>query len=125
MPKAIRRAPGSSVQPRMDAQIAKLKQKIAALQAENADLRTELEQYIERWETLDGEAVKALVYLSRHQAALPKEVAKGSGVHLNIADSYLKFLARHHYVRAPAAAGKPYAILHKGIRYLEERSLLD
>jgi DNA-directed RNA polymerase specialized sigma54-like protein len=125
MPKAASRAKKSPAQSRENASIAKLKQKIAVLEAENTELKSELEQYIEKWETLDGAAVKALMYLSRHKTALPKEVAKGSGVHLNIAESYLRFLSDNHYVRAPAASGKPYTILHKGIRYLQERGLLD
>lgn len=125
MPKATRRATKSPARPRQDANVDKLKQKIAALEAENAELKNEIEQYLEKWETLDGDAVTALRYLSRHKTALPKEVAKGNGVNLQIADSYLKFLSRHDYVRAPSAAGKPYTILHKGIRYLEERGLLD
>ena len=125
MPKATHRATKTSARPRQDANLDKLKQKIAALEAENADLKSELERYIDKWETLDGDAVNALMYLSRHKTALPKEVAKGNGVNLQIADSYLKFLSRHDYVRAPAAAGKPYSILHKGVRYLEERGLLD
>jgi len=125
MPKATRRTGKSAARPPQDANVEKLNQKIAALETENAELKTELEQYIEKWETLDGDAVKALRYLSRHKTALPKEVAKGNGINLQIADSYLKFLSRHDYVRAPGAAGKPYSILHKGIRYLEERGLLD
>jgi predicted transcriptional regulator len=125
MPKATRRASQSAARPRQDANVEKLKQKIATLEAENAGLKREIEQYLEKWETLDGDAVNALIYLSRHETALPKEVAKGNGVNLQIADSYLKFLSRHDYVRAPATAGKPYSILHKGVRYLEERGLLD
>ena len=125
MPKAASRAKKSPTRSPQTASIEKLKQKIAALEAENTELKTELEQYIEKWETLDGDAVKALIYLSRHKSALPKEVAKGNGVNLQIADSYLKFLSSHSYVRAPGTSGKPYAILHKGIRYLEERGLLD
>jgi hypothetical protein len=125
MPKAIRRATKKPAQPRQHANVDKLTQKIAALEEENAELKSELEQYIEKWETLDGDAVKALRYLSRHKTALPKEVAKGNGVNLQIADSYLRFLSHHSYVRAPGASGKPYTILHKGIRYLEERGLLD
>ena len=124
MPKVASRAKKKPAPTAQAAAVDKLKQKIAALEAENAELKNELEQYIEKWETLDGDAVKALIYLSRHKTATPKEVAKGNGVHLNIAESYLKFLSNHHYVRAPASAGKPYAILHKGIRYLEERGLL-
>lgn len=126
MPKAASRAKKNAPKrSNPDPAVQKLKQKIALLEAENAELKIELEQYIEKWETLDGDAVKALMYLSRHKSALPKEVAKGNGVNLQIADSYLKFLSRHDYVRAPAAAGKPYTILHKGMRYLEERRLLD
>lgn len=125
MPKAASRAKKSPPRSSSDATVAKLKKKVAALQAEIADLKIELEQYIEKWETLDGDAVRALVYLSRHKTGVAKAVAKANGVNIQIADLYLRFLADHHYVKAPAAAGKPYTILHKGVRYLEERSLLD
>ncbi len=114
----------SPAKPRPDAGVDKLKQKIAALEAENAELKLELEQYIEKWETLDGDAVKALIYLSKHKTGVAKEVAKANGVNIQIADHYLKFLATNHYVRVPATAGKPYTIVHKGMRYLEERGLL-
>ena len=124
MPKAASRAKKAAPRSKPDATVAKLKQKIAALQAENAELKIELEQYIEKWETLDGDAVKALIYLARHKTGAAKEIAKANGVNIQIADHYLKFLARHHYVRAPATASKPYAIQHKGVRYLEERDLL-
>jgi len=124
MPKTASRAKKSPTKSRPDASVDKLKQKIAALQAENAELKLELEQYIERWETLDGDAVKALMYLSKHKTGVAKEIAKADGINIQIADHYLKFLATHRYVRAPIAAGKPYTIVHKGIRYLEERNLL-
>jgi hypothetical protein len=125
MPKAASRAKKSSPRSSSDATIARLKQKVATLQTEVAELKIELEQYIEKWETLDGEAVKALIYLSRHKTGVARAVAKANGVNIQIADLYLRFLAQHHYVRAPASSGKPYTILHKGVRYLEERSLLD
>ncbi len=121
MAKTVSRKVAASKQ---DTAMLRLQQKIAALQAENTELKIELEQYIEKWETLDGDAVDALIYLSRHKTAVPKEVAKKNGVNIQIAELYLRFLAEHHYARAPAAAGKPYTILHKGMRYLEERNLL-
>ncbi len=124
MPKAASRAKKSPPRSSPDATVAKLKQKIAALQAENAELKNELEQYIEKWETLDGDAVKVLIYLSRHKTGVAKEIAKADGANVQIADQYLKYLAQHHYVRSPAAT-KPYSILHKGVRYLQERGLID
>jgi len=124
MPKAASRAKKAAPRSTPDATVAKLKQKIAALQAENAELKIELEQYIEKWETLDGDAVKALIYLARHKSGVAREIAKANGVNIQIADLYLNFLAQHHYVRAPASASKPYTIQHKGVRYLEERELL-
>jgi predicted transcriptional regulator len=105
--------------------VEKLKQKIVLLEAENSELKIELEQYIEKWETLDGDAVKVLIYLSRHKTCAAKEVARANGVNVQIADSYLKFLADHHYVRAPGGSGRSYVIAHKGVRYLEERGLLE
>jgi hypothetical protein len=125
MPNAASRAKKKApARPKPDAAVVKLKQKITALQAENAALKLELEQYIERWETLDGDAVKVLTYLSQHKTGAAREIAKANAVNIQIADHYLKFLATHRYVRAPIAAGKPYTIVHKGIRYLEERNLL-
>ncbi len=125
MPKAASRAKKSPTRSGSNAVVEKLKQKIALLESENDGLKTELEHYIHKWETLDGDAVKALIHVSRHKTTLPREVAKANGVNPQIADSYLKFLMQNHYVRAPAAAGKPYTILHKGVRYLQERGLLD
>ena len=62
MPKAASRAKKKSpTRSSSDTAVARLKQKIAALQAENAELKIELEQYIEKWETLDGDAVQALI----------------------------------------------------------------
>ena len=124
MPKAASRAKKKSpTRSSSDTAVARLKQKIAALQAENAELKIELEQYIEKWETLDGDAVQALIYLSRHKACTSRDMAKANGVNVQITDHYLKFLAEHHYARG-AAAGKTYTILHKGMRYLEDRGLL-
>jgi len=122
MPKAASRAKKSPTRSSPDASVEKLKQKIAALQAENAELKIELEQYIEKWETLDGDAVKALIYLAHNTGGAAKDIAKANGANIQIADHYLKFLNDNHYVRA--ASGKGYTILHKGIRYLEERRLL-
>ena len=124
MPKAASRAKKSAPRSGSNASIDKLKAKIAMLESENAELKIELEQYIEKWETLDGDAVKALMYLARHKTGIAREIAKANSVNIQIADHYLKYLAQHHYVRAPAATGKPYTILHKGARYLEERGLL-
>ena len=70
MPKAASRAKKAQPRAKPDTAVAKLKQKIAALQAENAALKIELEQYIEKWETLDGDAVKALIYLARHKSGV-------------------------------------------------------
>jgi len=124
MPKAASRAKKAPPRSTPDATVAKLKQKIAALQAENAALKSELEQYIEKWETLDGDAVNALIYLARHKKGVAKEIAKANGINIQIADHYLNYLAQHHYVLAPASASKPFTIQHKGVRYLEERDLL-
>ena len=122
MPKAASRAKKSPTRSSPDASVEKLQQKIAALQAENAELKIELEQYIEKWETLDGDAVKALIYLAHNKGGAAKDIAKANGANIQIAEHYLKFLTGNHYVRA--ASGKGYTISHKGIRYLEERRLL-
>lgn len=124
MPKAVSRAKKSPTRSLKNPALEELKQKIAALQAENAELHIELAQYIEKWETLDGDAVNTLAYLCRHPGARPAAIAKGNQVNPQIVESYLKFLAQHHYVRAPNKPGQPYSVLQKGVRYLEERGLL-
>ena len=68
--------------------------------------------------------MKVLTYLSQHKTGAAREIAKANAVNIQIADHYLKYLASQHYVRPPAAAGKAFTILHKGMRYLEERGLL-
>ena len=125
MPKAISRAKQSPARSSQNAALEKLRQHVALLEAEIAGLNTELAQYIEKWETLDGDAVNTLAYLYRNPRARPKEIARANQVNPQIVDSYLKFLAQHHYVRAPNKAGQAYTVLQKGERYLEQRGLLS
>lgn len=124
MPKSVKRAKNKPARSSQNASLEKLKQHIALLEAEIAGLNIELEQYIEKWETLDGDAVKTLAYLCAHPRARAADIAKANQVNPQIVESYLRFLARHHYVRAPVKGGKTYSVLLKGVRYLEERGLL-
>jgi hypothetical protein len=105
------------------AELEALEREHARLQAENAGLREELAQYINNWETLDWDAVRALVYLSRHGRGQAGEIAQSCGMHIQIAESYLGFLAAQGFVRAPQAGEPHYGLEHKGRRYLRERGL--
>jgi len=96
----------------------------ARLKAENEALRRELAQYIEKWETLDGDAVMTLVYLSQCERSQPHEIAAGNKVNPQITESYLRFLTQHAYVQPSADDTAGFEISHKGRRYLHERGLL-
>lgn len=94
------------------------------LKAENEDLKQELAQYLQQWETLDGDAVTTLVYLSQDQRGHPHEIAATTEVNPQTVEAYLKFLAQHAYVHPPADGEAGYGIAHKGRCYLGERGLL-
>ena len=94
------------------------------LRAENEELQRELAQYIDKWETLDGDAVTTLVYLSQFELGHPHEIAATNKVNPQIAEAYLRFLAQHAYVHSPADGEARYGHSHKGQRYLRERGLL-
>ncbi len=97
----------------------------AGLKAENAHLKSELAQYIEQWETLDGDAVRTLQYLAREAFESAEAIAQTHNMNLQIAEMYLQFLVKHAYVATPAAAaGSGYDITSKGRRYLRQRGLL-
>lgn len=95
----------------------------AELLAENERLKDQaIEHFTETWETLDGDAVRTLAFLARCERAVPAEVASVNRVHIQIAESYLGFLARQAFVEVLAdAAG--YRISVKGRRYLAARGL--
>jgi regulator of replication initiation timing len=95
----------------------------ARLKAENAGLKSELAQYIEQWETLDGDAVRTLQYLARDAFESADAIARTHNMNFQIAEMYLQFLVKHAYVATPAA-GAGYDLTAKGRRYLLQRGLL-
>lgn len=101
-----------------------LEREIVQLRVQNEELKRELAQYTERWETLDGDAVTALLYLSQYERGHPHEIAAATKVNAQITESYLRFLALHAYVHSPANGDAGYGISHKGRHYLHERGLL-
>ena len=97
----------------------------ARLKIENAELKNELAHYIEKWETLDGDAVRTLRYLAQADYDNAGAIAQAHDMNFQIAELYLTFLVTHAYVAAPAAGGKSaYVLTHKGRRYLLERGFL-
>ena len=107
------------------AALENLEQDNERLKAENEALRQELGQVIDRWETLDGDAVNALVYLSQNERGNAMQIAETYSVNIQIAETYLKQLALLRYVHTHANGEAPHdAIAHKGRWYLSERGLL-
>jgi predicted transcriptional regulator len=97
----------------------------ARLKAENTELKMELGQYIEKWETLDGDAVKTLQHLAQAEFESAGAIAQTHNMNSQIAETYLQFLVKHAYVQPPASSGKSgYGLSHKGRRYLRERGFL-
>lgn len=107
------------------AQLETLAREHAGLQAENARLRDELAWFIPKWDTLDGDAVRTLEYLSKVERGHPEEIARANQVNIQITESYLGFLAQWQYVQAPVNGEVHFNISDKGRRYLRERGLLD
>ena len=107
------------------AQLENVARENAQLRAENAELKTELAQYIEQWETLDGDAVRTLQYLAQDAFESADAIARTHNMNFQIAEMYPQFLVKHAYVAAPAAAAKSaYDLTSKGRRYLCKRGLL-
>jgi predicted transcriptional regulator len=107
------------------AELENMARENARLQAENAELTTELAQYIEQWETLDGDAVRTLQYLAQNAFESADAIARTHNMNFQIAEMYLQFLVKHAYVATPAAtAGSVYDLTSKGRRYLRQRGLL-
>jgi hypothetical protein len=105
------------------AQLETLAREHAELKAENARLNEELETFIPKWDTLDGDAVRTLEYLSRVERGHPREIAAANRVNIQIVESYLGFLEKWQYVRASAGGEPHFNIADKGRRYLRERGL--
>ena len=107
------------------AELEKMARENVRLQAENAELKTELAQYIEQWETLDGDAVRTLQYLAQDAFESAEAIARTHNMNFQIAEMYLQFLVTHAYVHPPAPGGKAgYGLSHKGRRYLRDRAFL-
>lgn len=106
-------------------QLEALEADAARLRAENEELRAELSRYIDRWETLDGDALETLLYLSRHERGNAAEIARTNRVNIQIVETYLKQLLACDYVQAHANGETPhFGLAHKGRWYLAERGLL-
>lgn len=106
------------------AQLESLAREHAELKVENTRLQDELTWFIPQWDTLDGDAVRTLEYLSRVERAQPPEIAAANQVNIQIVDSYLSYLVRGQYAHAPADRAPQFSISAKGRRYLRERGLL-
>ncbi len=107
------------------ARLEALEAELDRLKAENAELKTELSRYIDRWETLDGEALNTLLYLSRRERGHPVEIADANKVNIQIVETYLRQLVSCEYVHAHANGEAPhYRLADKGRWYLRERGLL-
>ena len=107
------------------AELEKVAYENVRLKNENAELKMELAQYIEQWETLDGDAVRTLQYLAQDAFESAEAIARTHNMNFQIAEMYLHFLVKHAYVAAPATAAKSgYDLTSKGRRYLRERGFL-
>lgn len=107
------------------AALEELEQENERLKAENDELKQELGQVIDRWETLDGDALNALVYLSQNERGNALQIAQAYRVNIQIAETYLRQLATLQYVHTHANGEAPhYGIARKGRWYLKERGLL-
>jgi hypothetical protein len=105
------------------AALLEMQQENSRLKAENAELKEELAQFINNWETLDWDAVRALIYLSEHEHGHAQEIAGACPMHIQIAESSLSYLAKGGFVHAPLNGEPRYGLAHKGRRYLRERGL--
>jgi predicted transcriptional regulator len=96
------------------------------LKAENDELKQELGEFINKWETLDGDAVRTLRYLAQGEFGNADAIARTHDMNFQIAEMYLQFLVTHAYAAAPAAgSSSAYGLTHKGRRYLRERGFLE
>jgi hypothetical protein len=96
----------------------------ARLKAENAELKEELAQFIQKWETLDWDAVRTLQYLFRHEHGQASEIAQASQMNIHIVESQLKFLLAYDFIARPVNGEPRYGVNPKGRRYLRERGLI-
>lgn len=102
-----------------------LEAEVEQLRAENAALKAELGVFIDRWETLDGDALDILRYLAAKPQGKPAEMATANRVNIQIVDTYLKQLVTGSYVETvKKGRTTTFAIAPKGKWYLQERNLL-
>ena len=107
------------------AELETLARENARLHSKNTELKNELAQYIEQWETLDGDAVRTLQYLAQGAYASADAIARTHDMNFQIAEMYLHFLVKHAYVAAPGATAQSgYGLTPKGQRYLRDRGFL-
>jgi hypothetical protein len=106
------------------AQLESLFREHAELKAENERLQDELAWFIPKWDTLDGDAVRTLEYLSRVERGHPQEIAGANQVNIQIVESYLVFLLKLRFVHAVDGSEAHFRISDKGRRYLHDRGLL-
>jgi len=93
------------------------------VKAENAGLKEELAQFMQRRVTLDWDAVRALVYLAQHERAHAAEIAQACEMNLHLVESYLNHLVAGDFVHPPAGGDPHHRLAHRGRRYLHERGL--
>ncbi len=105
-------------------QLESLAREHAALKTENARLHDELAWFIPKWDTLDGDAVRTLEYLSRVERGIPQEIAQSNQVNIQIVESYLQYLIKGQFVHATDNSAQYFHISEKGRRYLRDRGLL-
>lgn len=105
-------------------QLESLVREHAELKAENMRLSDELDWFIPKWDTLDGDAVRTLEYLSRVEHGQPPEIAAANRVNIQIVESYLIYLVKGRFVHTAANGGQHFQISAKGRRYLMDRGLL-
>jgi predicted nuclease with TOPRIM domain len=123
MQEMLRVVPGAS---NYRAELERLAAENARLERENGELKDELAQYIEQWETLDGEAVRTLRYVAAAAFDSAEAIASAHQMNLQIAELYLHFLVQHAYVAAPAGTTRQaYDVTAKGRRYLQQRGFLS
>lgn len=106
------------------AQLETLVREHAELKAENERLHDELAWFIPKWDTLDGDAVRTLEYLSRVERGYPQEIAGANQVNIQIVETYLLFLVKLNFVHAAEGSDAHFRISGKGRRYLLDRGLL-
>lgn len=105
-------------------QLESLVREHAELKSENARLNDELAWFIPKWDTLDGDAVRTLEYLSRVERGIPQEIAEANQVNIQIVESYLQYLIKGQFVHAIDNGSQHFRISEKGRRYLSDRGLL-